>query len=239
MDPISSSSSSTSSSSLPTGGGTPEGQSAAPAPTSAPAQDGYVPAPAGGGTYFAYNQQGQLVDSNGIPLNLLEGTQGDDTLQGTAAADEIQGLGGDDSLYGGAGDDVIAGGPGNDFLQGDAGNDTYLWGPGSGQETINNYDTTAGRVDTVVVTGDVTPGQVAVAQSGNDLMLAILGSTDTLRVTNALQSGGATPYAINFVSFADGTKWDLAVLKAKLVGGNDGNESISGASAAIRRWMSA
>ena len=50
---------------------------------------------------------------------------------------------------GGADRDTIYGGTGNDMLNGGAGNDTYLFGRGSGKDTISTYDDTVGKIDTV------------------------------------------------------------------------------------------
>ena len=90
------------------------------------------------------------------------GTAGADVLQGNAEANYLEGLEGNDTLLGGAGDDVLDGGAGNDALYGGssgyasnagAGNDTYLFGEGSGQDTIHDYDTTAGNSDTIRLVG--------------------------------------------------------------------------------------
>ena len=114
------------------------------------------------------------LDSGG--KTVMTGTAGNDTLLGASAGDAIRGGAGDDTisgsggndiLYGDEGDDSVGGGFGNDILDGGAGNDTlnggggdviwwatngndtYLFGRGSGQDTITDYDTTAaGDVDT-------------------------------------------------------------------------------------------
>jgi len=59
--------------------------------------------------------------------NMIDGTDGNDTLVGTPLNDWIAGRGGDDLLQGLAGDDQLYGNAGVDHLEGDAGND-YLFG---------------------------------------------------------------------------------------------------------------
>ncbi|MBD1401914.1 calcium-binding protein, partial [Pelobacter sp. M08fum] len=70
------------------------------------------------------------------------------TLQGTAGNDLLVGGEGNDTLNGGSGNDLLIGGAGNDLLNGGRGNDTYLFDKGWGQDTINDYDTTSGNIDT-------------------------------------------------------------------------------------------
>ena len=44
------------------------------------------------------------------------------------------------------------------------GNDTYLFGRGSGQDTIVDYDTTAGNLDTILLNSDISPAMSCSAQ---------------------------------------------------------------------------
>ncbi len=43
----------------------------------------------------------------------------------------------------------MIGGAGVDMLIGDEGNDIYIVGTGFGQDTVNCYDTTVGKIDVV------------------------------------------------------------------------------------------
>jgi hypothetical protein len=63
-------------------------------------------------------------------MNVIYGTEGDDTLYGTALNDAILGLGGNDLLIGLDGNDVLIGGPGADILEGGVGNDILDGGEG-------------------------------------------------------------------------------------------------------------
>lgn len=60
----------------------------------------------------------------------LTGTIGDEQLYGAGGSDVISGGGGADWLYGGAGDDTITGADGVDHIYGDDGNDHLIGGPG-------------------------------------------------------------------------------------------------------------
>ena len=140
------------------------------------------------------------------------GTEGNDTLSiGVLAA--LYGLGGDDVLGGSAGDDLLDGGTGNDRLTGGAGSDTYLFGAGYGQDTVSNLDATAGRVDSLQFTADVTPQQVSVERDGNHLLFALDNGTDWLQVENWF-SGPA--YQLTQAKFADGAVWSAADAEARI-----------------------
>ncbi|MEC1773991.1 calcium-binding protein, partial [Schinkia azotoformans] len=82
----------------------------------------------------------QLYGGNGS--DILWGGSGQDTLYGEYGNDVLHGGAGNDSLYGGYGNDELDGGAGNDYLEGSSGNDVYLFGRGSGQDTIYDNDST-------------------------------------------------------------------------------------------------
>jgi hypothetical protein len=66
---------------------------------------------------------------------VLEGNEGDDTLQGGPERDSLKGNEGNDTLYGGLGNDVLRGNEGEDALDGDQGNDALYGGPGNDRLT--------------------------------------------------------------------------------------------------------
>jgi len=185
----------------------------------------------------------------------LLGRAGNDTLSGGADNDTVYGEDGDDLLdggigvdilYGGNGNDVLGGGDGNDTLSGDAGNDrldggngndalnggtgsdTYLFGRGSGQDTINNYDTGSGKTDAVEFAADIAPSDILLSRSGDNLVLAIAGTTDKLTVSSYLSNDGFSSYVLEQIKFADGTVWDLAAIKPMLLEGTAGIDSLIG-----------
>ncbi|WP_445324192.1 calcium-binding protein [Paenibacillus sp. FSL R7-0297] len=176
--------------------------------------------------------------SGGDGDDVLDGGNGNDTLYGNAGNDRLQGGQGADMLQGGAGDDVLDGGAGNDTLYGGDssdtyytranGNDTYLFGRNSGQDTIVDYDGTAGNADVIRFAADVKPGDVTVRRSGSSLELLINGTSDKLTVASFFDASGR--YVVESAVFADGTVWDEAALRtaALNIDGSDASETLSG-----------
>nr|WP_260406828.1 calcium-binding protein [Pseudomonas cichorii] len=162
-----------------------------------------------------------------VGADVLDGLNGDDKLYGDAGNDQLNGGAGNDSLYGesgndtlngGAGNDYLTGGDGNDILDGGAGNDslsgssgddTYLFYRGMGQDTINEFDSTTGNVDTIKVAAGITPGDVIVKRDRTDIVLSIKGTNDWMKIYDYTSSN----YQVERVEFADGTVWSVADLK--------------------------
>ena len=109
----------------------------------------FTPAP--GFTGFAFQVQGSGVAeaysvtfAETVLENIVDGTNGNDSLNGSDEVDiitggngddHLNGLGGDDDLDGGAGKDKLTAGSGNDTLDGGDGND--LLKAGSGDDLLN------------------------------------------------------------------------------------------------------
>jgi len=156
----------------------------------------------------------ELKDSGVV----LSGTAGDDSLIAPDAYGWVlHGLAGDDVLLGNVGDDQLIGGAGVDMLIGDEGNDIYIFGKGFGQDTVNSYDTTVGKIDVVQFDESVDPSEVQVSRVGNDLLLSIDGTTDTLTILNYLENDGVTPYSVEQIRFYDETTWDLGTVESLLI----------------------
>ncbi|TAN72687.1 MAG: hypothetical protein EPN14_10330 [Gallionella sp.] len=161
----------------------------------------------------------------------VTGTAGADILGGTAGSDVISGLGGDDTLTGLAGNDTLDGGAGNDALYGDEGDDVYLFGTGSGQDDVGDYDAAPGNVDTVRMGAGVLASDVKVARTLDNVILSLNGGADRLTLWNYFKGA-----KIEQVEFADGTVWDETALLAQIVVtegadflvGTAGNDAISG-----------
>lgn len=101
----------------------------------------------------------------------LNGLNGNDVVSGGAGNDTLYGGLGDDILMGDSGDDTLDGGAGNNFLSGGSGVDKFVINPGSGNDTIVDYN----KAD-----GDIIKFAFANAQnafvpekSGNDLILHV------------------------------------------------------------------
>jgi Ca2+-binding RTX toxin-like protein len=149
--------------------------------------------------------------------NTLYGEAGNDQLYGGIGNDFLSGGSGDDVLYGGDGHDELNGGAGADIMTGGTGNDTYVFGKGSGQDWVNGYDTTAGKIDTVQFDWSVVPDDIQVRPIGINLEISIKGTSESLTILNYLENDGITPYSVERIRFFDGTVWDLAVVKSKLI----------------------
>jgi Ca2+-binding RTX toxin-like protein len=169
--------------------------------------------------------------------DLLAGIAGNDVLDGGAGNDELQGGDGDDSLlpgagadllFGQAGDDTLSGGEDADVLQGNAGNDTYLFGRGDGQDTVSDFDATAGNADKVLFAAGIAPLDLIVGRLNYDLLLSLSGTADRVTVKDYFRNDGITPNSVERIEFADGTAWDVDTVKAMALAGTDADDSITG-----------
>ncbi len=186
-----------------------------------------VHAHAGNDTIDGGDGRDQLYGEDGN--DLLKGGAQDDLLDGGNGADSLLGGGGRDSLYGGLGADTLDGGNGNDLLVGGLGNDTYLFGRGSGQDTINSYDGTPKKLDVVRLGAQVLTSNVTLSREDHALLLSIQGGTDTLRIADFFSDSFETSgYQIDQLQFADGTVWDADTIKALLLTGTDGDDTLIG-----------
>ncbi|PBQ07278.1 calcium-binding protein, partial [Pseudomonas syringae] len=150
------------------------------------------------------------------------------TVSGTEVGETLTGGDGNDTLYGNGGDDVLEGGSGNDRLDGGAGDDTYLFGKGSGQDTIYYAnESRVGKVDTIRLVG-LNAADVSVSRDSYDLVIRVNGTTDTLRVTYHFMSDATSGYQIDRIQFADGSAWDLDAIKTQVLRGNDADQSLAG-----------
>src|SRR5205814_1769767 len=76
---------------------------------------------------------------------------------------------------------------------------------------------------------DVLPDDVRVWSNGDRMYLSINGTTDVLRVEHEFyQDNTDNPYKIDEVHFANGTVWNVAMLRAKVLEGTEGSENIYG-----------
>ncbi len=144
----------------------------------------------------------------------------DAKLIGSDDADAIYGLSGNDILDGKAGDDVLFGGYHND---------TYIFGRGYGNDTIDEEDSNSGG-DKVIFGEDITVDDLILSRDGNDMILSIEGTDDSLRITNQY-NGNNSWNRIEEFHFADETvmlakDWDNISLvitgRGTIVDFNDG-----------------
>ena len=190
---------------------------------------------------------GTIWNRAAIDAAVKVATEAADDLVGGGAADTISALGGDDGLYGGGGADSLLGGAGNDTLEGANGNDTldggagndslaggrgadtYLFGSGSGQDVITEIG--KADVDVLQLGAGITAAGVTWVHSGNDLLLSLTGSSDTLRVSGYFNEAGEEG-RIEQIRFADGTVLGFDAVRAKVMTGSTGNDLLAGFSSA-------
>jgi Ca2+-binding RTX toxin-like protein len=106
----------------------------------------------------------------------LTGSAYNDTLTGTSSANILLGGDGDDTITGGAGSDTIDGGIGSNTLDGGTGDDTYVLERTYGASDLTDNDSTGGNSDTLQLGADIAPDQMWFRQSGNDLLVNVIGT---------------------------------------------------------------
>ncbi len=106
----------------------------------------------------------------------------------------------DDTLYGYSGNDTLIGGRGNDVLYGGADNDTYVFNLGDGNDTINEQNANSEN-DRILFGEGISARSLYASRSGNDLVMSILGTDDTITITNHFSSVG---YAVENFELSDG-----------------------------------
>lgn len=136
-------------------------------------------------------------------LVVIKGTDGADTLYGSVNRDDnIFGGAGNDTLYGYAGNDILDGGAGNDTLCGGAGDDTYVFGEGSGNDTINNYSGSAGHGFDTLQFQNLTQAALEFTVSGSDLICTVSQTGENARISNWTLGSS---YQVDSFKFSDGT----------------------------------
>jgi len=153
-------------------------------------------------------------------------TDGDDIINGYDTNDLLKGGAGNDKLYGGDGNDILVGEAGDDYLEGGKGNDTYVWNPGDGNDTINDYKSMNYYTGVLKIGEGIDPADIQLTRSGNDLIF-IMGNGETITVTDWYKS---TSYQLTSVSFSDGTVWTQEQINAMRLTftGTDGDDTITG-----------
>ncbi|WP_275041179.1 calcium-binding protein, partial [Pseudomonas syringae] len=189
------------------------------------------------GDDILFGQEGDDYLDGGVGKDTLYGGVGGDQLFGGDGGDYLTGgegndfLAGDadnDTLYGDSGNDQLDGGTGNDYLTGGDGSDVYRFSRGWGQDSINNYDSSAGKTDAIEFAADIVPADIIVTRSGSELILSLENSTDKITIAGYFQNDGITPYALEQIRFADGTTWNLDQIKALSIITTEGNDNVWG-----------
>jgi Ca2+-binding RTX toxin-like protein len=160
----------------------------------------------------------------------LHGGSGNDLLYGGNGNDSLQGNEHNDTLYGDAGNDMLDGGSGNDYLSGGMGADTYVLSTGSGQDTIDNNDGEAvgTNPDSILLAAGIVSTGVMLTRQSDDLLIRLSGSDDSLRVLRYFIADGASSSVVENLRFTDGTVWDVASIKTRVLISTAGNDTLSG-----------
>ncbi len=87
-----------------------------------------------------------------------------------------------------------------------------MWGRGSGQDIIVNFDAGKPSGDTVQLGAGIAEADLGLVRQGNDLILSINGTSDQLTVANYFQNAGTGANALEKIRFADGTSWNHAAV---------------------------
>ncbi|HEX8064325.1 MAG TPA: cadherin domain-containing protein, partial [Allosphingosinicella sp.] len=168
---------------------------------------------AGTGADFLYGDDGDDAISGADGIDTMDGGNGNDRLTGGAGNDKLRGEDGDDVLNagegddsivegglgqdhifgeqgndiltGGAGDDLIGGGTGNDTMDGAAGNDIFLVERGFGTDTIADTDGV-----NILQFADASFDQLWLTRSGSDLLVRVVGTTDSVKMLGFFSGGG-------------------------------------------------
>ena len=126
-----------------------------------------------------------------------QGLAGDDSLTGNTGNDLLDGGDGADYLSGSGGNDTLIGGAGNDGLDGGSSDDTYVFSSGDGQDIIYEY---GGGADEAELNRSLL--NVMFERVGNDLRVAMDGSTDTVTVASWYNN---TNYQVETFKASDGS----------------------------------
>ena len=150
-----------------------------------------------------------------------------------AGAVQAQATRGNDTITGTNSDNVIDGGAGNDVMSGKRGADTYVFGRGSGQDTIDDDGNSSSLsadslLDKVSFKAGVALSDLVMTRTGDDLVIAISGTSDQLTIKNQFSATTSfwNPDRIDQFVFADGmvltgAEVDVRVLQAQATAGND------------------
>ena len=143
-----------------------------------------------------------------VPMTIVQGTDGNDTLPGSAASEIFYGGAGNDTINGGAGGDILIGGAGIDKLTGGTGDDTFRFTAQS--ESYRNATTS---FDDSITDFDVTQDKIDLA----DLGFTGLGNGrgGTLQVSYSASSDRT--YIKDFDADASGNRFEL-ILSGNLAG---------------------
>jgi Ca2+-binding RTX toxin-like protein len=141
---------------------------------------------------------------------------------------------GSDTIQGFHTDDLMDGGAGNDILRGGEGGDVYLFGPGLGNDTIEESFTTiyGDFPDTVRFAAGVTQAQITFSRVGNDLRITSSTFPDVLLIKGHFLADRQG--TVELFEFSNGTKLTAEQIEAGALASQStpGNDTIAGTTGA-------
>lgn len=193
-------------------------------------------------------ESGGKLDLEQINSQLNTPTEASNRLHGDQANNEINGLGGDDHIYshggndvldgglgedtldGGDGNDILIGGSGRNILSGGNGSDTYIYRGNSGQDTIRNIDISEARQDGLILE-NLLSDQVRLVRWADDLVITPYDSNKFIvNIQQFFNGGYSKTHKIDQITFADGTKYDIARMMIEVNKGTSLSDTLIGTS---------
>ncbi|HVZ16996.1 MAG TPA: hypothetical protein VG897_07760, partial [Terriglobales bacterium] len=143
----------------------------------------------GTGTYGYYNQIEKLVFGDGATMNLSGGApyigSAGGSVTGSTGNDVLIANGGTETLSGNGGADTFYAGSGADTLSGGTGNDTYIFYRGEGAAVAND----SGGTNTLIFGTGIADDQLWFTQQSNDLLISVIGTSQSVLVKNWYATG--------------------------------------------------
>ncbi len=137
-----------------------------------------------GGGKSAGDASGPQVGEDAVStIENVIGGSGNDNLRGSGGDNRLEGGAGDDLLYGSGGNDILIGGAGDDTLIGSGHDDTFVFGPGFGRDTVDDFDDNGrGSQDILDITAfGITAAdfdaRVVITDIGDDTRITIDGNS--------------------------------------------------------------
>ena len=96
---------------------------------------------------------------------------------------------------------VLRGNQGDNLLDGRAGNDTYLFGRGSGRDTLQDADATLGNVDILAFDADLDPLDLIISRQSTALRIAVHGTAARVDIAGW---GNGSAYRVEVLRAGDG-----------------------------------
>jgi Ca2+-binding RTX toxin-like protein len=169
---------------------------------------------------------------NPLPsVTTITGTSSANVLTGSSGQDSLLGLAGNDTLDANGGSDALIGGLGDDVLRGDGGNDRYIWAKGDGNDTIDEFSSTAALTDVdILVLSDVDSTDVALTRSQGSihLIVTIISTGETITILDQFYSTN-DGQGIEAIEFGDDVTWMLEdILAETTLTGTSANNILDG-----------